>query len=187
MFLLIQMLCPINILPRGADSNGIIITMVKLKRKLSFREHAYFEAVSPDLSNLALTYLKDNNHFFSDIVIDVGQILRRLLSLPEPLDNSDHDVGAIGSQSEEKQKPLDAHRLGAHKTTLVSNMPQSEQLKIAPGEGKQPISILNDQYCEQLSHSHLFPTGNFGYKIERNVKLSPVKYYNQRLLNYKQK
>ena len=29
-----------NILPRGADSNGII--MIKLKRKLSFRGHVYF-------------------------------------------------------------------------------------------------------------------------------------------------
>ena len=30
-----------NILPRGADSNGII--MVKLKRKLMYRGHVYFE------------------------------------------------------------------------------------------------------------------------------------------------
>ena len=47
-----------NILPRGADSNGII--MIKLKRKLSFRGHVYFEAVSPDLVNLALTWETSN-------------------------------------------------------------------------------------------------------------------------------
>ena len=158
-----------NILPRGADSNGII--MIKLKRKLSFRGHVYFEAVSPDLVNLALTYLKDNNHLYSDIVIDVGQIPSSLLSLTEPVDNSDHDVD--DSQIEENENPLDAHRLGAYETTLISNMPQSEELTIAPGEGKQLMSILNDQYCEELAHPHLFPTGNFGYKIERNVKLSP--------------
>ena len=84
-----------------------------------------------------------------------------------------------------------------HETTLISNMPQSEELTIAPGEGKQPMSILNYQYCEELTHPHFFPTtfpttffpttGNFGYKIERNVKLNPVKYFNQRLLNYKKK
>ena len=33
-----------NVLPRGADSNGLV--MVKLKRKLSFRGHVYFEAFS---------------------------------------------------------------------------------------------------------------------------------------------
>ena len=104
--------------------------------------------------------------------------------MTEPVDNSDHDVDDIGSQIDERENPLDAHRLGAHETTLISNMPQSEELTIAPGEGKQPMSILNDQYCEELAHPHLFPTGNFGYKIERNVKLSPVKYFNQRMLNY---
>ena len=125
-----------NILPRGADSNGII--MIKLKRKLSFRGHVYFEAVSPDLVNLALTYLKDNSHLYSDIVIDAGQIASILLSLTEPVDNSDHDVDDIGSQIEEKGS-LYAHRIGAHETTLISNMPQSEQLTISPGGGKQPM------------------------------------------------
>ena len=142
-----------NILPRGADSNGII--MIKLKRKLCFRGHVYFEADSPALENLALTYLKDNNHLFSDMFIDVGQISSSLLSLIEPVDNYDHDVDDIGSQIKEKENPLDARRLGAHETTLISNMPQTEQLTIAPGEGKQRMSILNDQYCEELAHPHL--------------------------------
>ena len=70
MFLCIDTNDMANILPRGADSNGIV--MVKLKRKLSFYGHVYFEAVSPDLVNLALTYIKDNNHLYSYKVIDVG-------------------------------------------------------------------------------------------------------------------
>ena len=70
---------------------------------------------------------------------------------------------------------------------MLSNIPQSEEISLAPGEGKQPTSILTDEYCEELSHPHLFPTGKFGYKVERNVKLSPVRYFNQRLLYYTQK
>ena len=105
----------------------------------------------------------------------------------EPVDNSGHDVDDIGSQIEEMENPLYAHRLGAHETTLISNMPESEEMTIAPDEGKQPMSILNYQFCEKLAHQHLFRTGNFGYKIERNVKLNPFKYFNQRFLNYKQK
>ena len=50
-----------------------------------------------------------------------------------------------------------------------------------------PKSILNDEYYEELSFPHLFPTGKFGYKVRRKVTLSPVKYFNQRLLNYSQK
>ena len=58
---------------------------------------------------------------------------------------------------------------------------------MAPGEGVIPISILTDTHCEELAHPHLFPTGKFGYKFQRKVELSPVKYFNQRFLNYKQK
>ena len=32
-----------NTLPQGADSNGIV--MIKLKRKMNYRGHVYFEAV----------------------------------------------------------------------------------------------------------------------------------------------
>ena len=71
---------------------------------------------------------------YSDIVIDVGQIPSSLLSLTEPVGTSDHE------------SIVDAHRLGAHETTMISDIPQSEELVIAPGEGKQ--SILNDQYSE---------------------------------------
>ena len=31
-----------------------------------------------------------------------------------------------------------------------------------------------------------FSNGEFGYRVEQEVKLSPVKYFNQRLLNYTQ-
>ena len=48
------------------------------------------------------------------------------------------------------------------------------------------MSILTDNQCEELSHPWLFPTGKFGYKVEREIRLTPNKYFNQRLLNYKQ-
>ena len=49
------------------------------------------------------------------------------------------------------------------------------------------MSILTDKHCEELAHQHLFPTGKFGYQVYREVPLSPIKYFNQMLLNYKQK
>ena len=55
-----------NTLPQGADSNGIV--MIKLKRKLLYRGHVYFEAVSPDLVRSALEYLKMNNPLYGDIL-----------------------------------------------------------------------------------------------------------------------
>ena len=58
---------------------------------------------------------------------------------------------------------------------------------VAPGEGKQPVSALNDNFCEELAHPHLFPTQKYGYKVERDIELTPSKYFSQRRLNYTQK
>ena len=40
----------INVLPHGADSNGLVVVKLKrkLKRKLSYHVHLYFEAVRPE-------------------------------------------------------------------------------------------------------------------------------------------
>ena len=61
-----------NILPRQADSNGIII--VKLKRKLQYRGHVYFESVRPNFILRFLQYLKLNNPLYHDIEIDLDNI-----------------------------------------------------------------------------------------------------------------
>ena len=54
---------------------------------------------------------------------------------------------------------------------MISNSPTSEGLSIAPGEGEQHRSILNDSFCEELAFPYLFPNGKFGYKIERGIKV----------------
>ena len=43
----------------------------------------------------------------------------------------------------------------------------SEEISIAPGEGKQPNSMLSDDYCEELTFPYFFPEGKFGYKPTR--------------------
>jgi len=87
--------------------------------------------------------------------------------------------------------PLNTYRTPANETLLIPETPNimidAENAIIAPGEGKSPYSLLMDDHCEELAHPHLFPTGKFGYKVERDVNLSPSKYFNQRLLNYTQK
>ena len=46
--------------------------------------------------------------------------------------------------------------------------------------------MLNDDLCEEVAFLYLFPRGKFGYKVERDIKLSPSKYFNRRLFNYTQ-
>ena len=60
-------------------------------------------------------------------------------------------------------------------------------LHIAPGENKTPESFFDDDFCEEQAFPYLLPKGKFGYKVTRTVQLSPIKYFNQRLLNYSQR
>ena len=76
-------------------------------------------------------------------------------------------------------------------TTFVSEIlsacEMEEGVVVAPGERKKPVSIYNDKFCEELGHLHLFPTGQYGYKVQREITLTSSKYFNQRLLHYTQK
>ena len=67
---------------------------------------------------------------------------------------------------------------------IQSTSEGNEVFSVAPGEGKHPILFMKDSYCEELAFPVLFPKGRYGYQVERTVKLSPVKYFNARLLHY---
>ena len=61
-----------DITPHGADSNGLVV--VKLKRKLNYQGHVYFEAVRPETVFHALLYLRQDNALYSDIEIILDNI-----------------------------------------------------------------------------------------------------------------
>ena len=50
-------------LPRGNDSNSIVI--LKLKRKLEYKGSVYYESVRPSILLEFLTFLKENNPLYS--------------------------------------------------------------------------------------------------------------------------
>ena len=103
--------------------------------------------------------------------------------------NTHEEIDPI-DELEEGENPVDQYRVSANESALIPTIPceaSEESITMAPGEGVTPISILTDKHCEELAHPHLFPTGKFGYSAPRKVALSPVKYFNQRLLNYKHK
>ena len=48
------------------------------------------------------------------------------------------------------EDPLSMHRTGSNETELVSEIPsiiKDEKVIIAPGQGKKPVPILNDEFC----------------------------------------
>lgn len=84
-----------NILPRPPERSGII--MLKLKRKLQFRGHVYFQAVRPRMILFVLKWLKMNNPLYSDIAIDMNNIQSNLISLQHECFNDNNEVVSNGN------------------------------------------------------------------------------------------
>ena len=229
-----------KILPRPPERSGII--MLKLKRKLEFRGHVYFQAVRPEVVLNALNWLKVNNPFYTNISVDIGNIGRDLTTSQQNNNVSDEDNSLLDSDmtntssneqsindnnenlangtmtdrvspatsdtdsrydgntsdNEEQDDPLNNFRSPPNETCLQSIIPDypvtvqendevssgNEVYNIAPGENKHPVSFMMDKNCEELAFPVLFPKGEFGYTVERDVELSPVKYFNARLLHH---
>ena len=77
----------------------------------------------------------------------------------------------------------------SNETTLVSEIPNiihEENVIIALGQRKETVSVLCDKFCEEQASPYLLPKGKFGYNVFRDVPISPARYFNQRLLNFKQ-
>ena len=171
-----------------------------MKRKLEYKGHVVFEAVRPDLVILFLEFLRSHNDLYSDIEINPTNIpvdilglqrfkteedstySKRLKCLDEPI-----EVELGSSLGEETlDDPLPKFRTPSMETTFILEIPSAckmeERIVVAPAEEKKPVSILNDKFCEELGHPHLFPTGQYGYKEEREIPLIPSKYFNQRLV-----
>lgn len=197
-----------NQLPRPPDRSCII--MLKLKRKLQFRGHVYFQAVRPELIQQVLNWLKVHNPLYKDIVININNIDNSLTALQNDADDnalnnvttdSDpalrHDArenDKLNSNEEENEDPLNEYRAPVSETCLESIIPNypvtahdseqstgNEVYSIAPGEDKHPVSFMLDKQCEELAFPVLFPKGRYGYTAEQQVTISPVKYFNARL------
>ena len=62
----------------------------------------------------------------------------------------------------------------------ISNIINEENVIIAPKQGKTPVSVLRDEFCEEQAFPHLLPKGKSGYNVPRDIPVSPAWYFNQR-------
>ena len=147
-----------KILPRPPERSGII--MLKLKRKLEFRGHVYFQAVRPQFVLNALNWLKVNNPLYNNITINVKNSNANYISFKQL--HSDNELTnkndfcdttkehiVDDDDVEERDDPLNEHRQATNETCLQSVLPDypvtitqdnkkcslgSEVYNIAPGE-----------------------------------------------------
>ena len=112
--------------------------MLKLKRKLEFRGHVYFQAVRPQFVLNALNWLRVHNPLYHNITIDISGLGNDLTpyheqqccdDLTAKKDNftngtphvahpNDHD-----DDIEEQDDPLNEHRQAPNETFLQSVLP----------------------------------------------------------------
>ena len=134
-----------------------------------------FEAVRPASWCNVLYYVRENNHFYKDIIIKPENFSGDLISLADTYTNrldtqsgnkeetwnlTDLLVNQLDIQislnieeifePEDSNDHLDQYKSVANETCLVSLSLQSQMEKecIAPGEGRQLKAILNDEFCE---------------------------------------
>ena len=74
-----------NFLPTTAYSTGLVI--IKLKRKLEYESHVFFEAVIPAFLFNILYQLGENNHLYKDIIVKPENISGDLITLADTLTN----------------------------------------------------------------------------------------------------
>ena len=107
-----------NILPRPPFSCGFI--MVKLKRKIEFKGHCYFQAVRPTQDLSALTKLKEINSLYQSIDIDgsindICHIQDQWFKSESTGKNSEHQESVVDdppseNNKEEQEDPLSNYR-----------------------------------------------------------------------------
>ena len=96
------------------------------------------------------------------------------------------ELESESNSKEQEENRLDSFCQVASENCILPSALTREYIEIAPGEDKVPKIVILDKNCEELAFPHLLIKGQFVYTSERETKLSPVKYFNQRLLNHKQ-
>ena len=109
-----------KILPRPPARSGII--MLKLKSKLEFLCHIYFQAVHPQLVENALNWLMQNNALYNNVTTDMSNISEDLKTLQ-------NDAPTDTDTSSEKLPTNEDDTLKKTRCLLRrSHWPQSEEI-----------------------------------------------------------
>ena len=82
--------------------------MLKLKRKLQFRGHVYFQAARTELIQQVLNWLKVHNPLYKDILVDINNINSNLTALQNDADyNATHQHGTSSNVTTDSDSALE--------------------------------------------------------------------------------
>lgn len=174
-------------LPRTADESMVL--RVKLKRKLSYKGYQEYQFVHPHHLTKALDFLIKNNAWYQNVQIDRDW---------ETSANSDECL--IEKKNEENaSKEQDTHEAEANEinsSVILDSCLQPADIvqevlchyfddvfDLAPGEGKNPVKLLQEEGNEAKTFPYLFPSGHNSWNEERDIRITLGRYFHNRLMN----
>nr|XP_022311157.1 uncharacterized protein LOC111116452 [Crassostrea virginica] len=153
-----------------------LLLRVKLKRKLNYKGYFEYQFVNPKHIHEALHFLKRNNHWYDNITINDNwnEINEQEISEENDEPQEDYELEPVATDT--CLQPVDiAQEVLDHYFDDIYD--------IAPGEGNNPVRMLQEHGNEAKTFPHLFPTGRFSWNEERETRITLSRYFNNRLMN----
>ncbi|XP_062599557.1 uncharacterized protein LOC134261102 [Saccostrea cucullata] len=171
-------------LPRVADETMLL--RVKLKRKLSFKGYQEYQFVNPHHVIKALNFLMENNIWYRDTELNKNWEVSaeedclieadKSQQMSDTEDTDDQDPPAASIALDTCLQPIDV-------VQEVLDHYFDDVFNLAPGEGKNPVKMLQDEGNEAKTFPYLFPTGENSWNENRDIKITLSRYFHNRLMN----
>lgn len=159
-----------------SKENEDLLLRVKLKRKLNYKGYYEYQFVNPNHILTALDFLKKNNQWYEHVTIntDWSEISDRNEELLQ-----ENDV----TVEEPQENAIDTCLQPVDIAQEVLDHYFDDIYSIAPGEGNNPVRMLQEPGNEAKTFPYLFPSGQFSWNDQRDIKISLSRYFNNRLMN----
>ncbi|XP_062614203.1 uncharacterized protein LOC134275940 [Saccostrea cucullata] len=155
-----------------------LLLRVKLKRKLNYKGYVEYQFVDPTHIFNALNFLKQNNQWYEDVAIDANW-KGNFNDSPE-MSESDN---LLSDDDDQQQIATDTCLQPVDIAQEVLDHYFDEIYDIAPGEGNNPVRMLQEEGNEAKTFPYLFPSGRFSWNDNRETRITLSRYFNNRLMN----
>ncbi|XP_062612107.1 uncharacterized protein LOC134273904 [Saccostrea cucullata] len=165
-------------LPKQGDDN--LLLRVKLKRKLAYKGYFEYQFVNTNHVMSALTFLKENNQWYKNVIIE--SIQKDDMEIPGQMTDCEEE-NEESNENDDQMIAFDTCLQPVDVAQEVLDHYFDDVYNIAPGEGKNPVRMLQEPGNEAKAFPCHFPSGRFSWNEERSQKLTLSRYFNNRLMN----
>lgn len=174
-------------LPRTTDESMVL--RVKLKRKLSYKGYQEYQFVNPHHVVTALNFLIKNNAWYKDVQIDTNWESKNISDDSLTEKDTTKNISEDQDSPEEDSKELNTSVILDSCLQPVDVVQEvfchyfDDIFNLAPGEGKNPVKMLQDEGNEAKTFPCLFPSGQNSWNESRDIKITLSRYFHNRLMN----